>query len=184
MPHVLMICGSLRKKSFNRQLMDEIRGMIGDRAEIHELTWDDVPFMNQDAEWPTPAPVQRARDAVAAADGIWICSPEYNYNIPGGLKNLLDWLSRPTDQNDYTSPSILRGKRATISGVGGRAATAGMRNNMEKLFAAMGVEAIGKTGVGISVDPSAWTTDILELTDEQRAQLADQVETFLAAIAE
>ena len=112
MPRILMIVGSLREQSFNRQLAREIERIIGNRAEVEELDWHDVPLMNQDIEWPTPEAVQRARDAVTQADVLWFCSPEYNYQIPGGLKNLLDWLSRPTDEHDRTSPSAIRGKHA------------------------------------------------------------------------
>lgn len=103
MPRILMIVGSLRKQSFNHQLAREIERIIGDRAEVTFLDWGDVPLMNQDIEWPAPEAVQRVRDAVLAADGLWFFSPEYNYQIPGGLKNLLDWLSRPLDEHDRTS---------------------------------------------------------------------------------
>ena len=79
MPRILMIVGSLREQSFNRQLAREIERIIGNRAEVEELDWHDVPLMNQDIEWPTPEAVQRARDAVTQADVLWFCSPEYNY---------------------------------------------------------------------------------------------------------
>lgn len=135
MPQILMIVGSLREHSFNRQLAREVERIIGDRAEVSYLDWHDVPFMDQDIEWPTPEPVAAARAAVLSADGLWFFSPEYNYQIPGGLKNLLDWLSRPLDEHDRTSPSAIKGKRAAVSGVGGRGATAGMRKDLERLFA-------------------------------------------------
>lgn len=108
MPRILMIVGSLREHSFNRQLAREVERIIGDRAEVSYLDWHDVPFMDQDIEWPTPEPVAAARAAVLSADGLWFFSPEYNYQIPGGLKNLLDWLSRPLDEHDRTSPSAIR----------------------------------------------------------------------------
>lgn len=133
MPRILMIVGSLREHSFNRQLAREVERIIGDRAEVSYLDWHDVPFMDQDIEWPTPEPVAAGRAAVLSADGLWFFSPEYNYQIPGGLKNLLDWLSRPLDEHDHTSPSAIKGKRAAVSGVGGRGATAGMRKDLERL---------------------------------------------------
>lgn len=76
MPRILMIVGSLREQSFNRQLAREVIRIIGNRAEVEELDWHDVPLMNQDIEWPTPEAVQRARDAVTRADVLWFCSPE------------------------------------------------------------------------------------------------------------
>lgn len=97
--------------------------------------------------------VQRARDAVTQADVLWFCSPEYNYQIPGGLKNLLDWLSRPTDEHDRTSPSAIRGKHAVICGAAGKSAAAGMRKQLEALLGILGVEVLGGDGLGISLTP-------------------------------
>ena len=81
MPRILMIVGSLREHSFNRQLAREVERIIGDRAEVSYLDWNDVPFMDQDIEWPTPEPVAAARAAVLSADGLWFFSPEYNYQM-------------------------------------------------------------------------------------------------------
>ena len=75
MPRILMIVGSLREHSFNRQLAREVERIIGDRAEVSYLDWHDVPFMDQDIEWPTPEPVAAARAAVLSADGLWFFSP-------------------------------------------------------------------------------------------------------------
>ena len=54
--------------------------------------------MNQDIEHPAPEAVMRVREAVREADGLWLFSPEYNHAIPGPLKNLIDWLSRPVSE--------------------------------------------------------------------------------------
>ncbi len=90
--------GSLHKNGFNNQLAEEAKARIGDRAEVKFLNYADVPFFNQDEEFPNlPAAVAAARKAVVEADGVWIFSPEYNYSYPGVLKNLLDWLSRPLE---------------------------------------------------------------------------------------
>ena len=100
MKKVLMIVGSLRKNSFNYQLAKQVEQMLEGRAEVSFLFYADLPFMNQDIEFPTPESVARVRSAVQETDGIWIFSPEYNFQIPGVLKNLLDWLSRPLVRND------------------------------------------------------------------------------------
>lgn len=182
MPRILMIVGSLRKQSFNHQLAREIERIIGDRAEVTFLDWGDVPLMNQDIEWPAPEAVQRVRDAVLAADGLWFFSPEYNYQIPGGLKNLLDWLSRPLDEHDRTSPSAIKGKRAAISGVGGRNATAGMRKDLERLFSATGVQIIGGPSLGISLTPEEWSSDVLTPEPGTLGTLGAAVDDYLAAL--
>ena len=105
MKKVLLIVGSLRKESFNLQLAKLAAEMLKDKVQVSILHYADLPFMNQDIEFPTPESVARVRQEVLAADGIWIFSPEYNYQIPGVLKNLLDWLSRPLVPNDWARGS-------------------------------------------------------------------------------
>lgn len=182
MPHILMVVGSLREHSFNLQLAQTVERIIGDRAEVSYLNWRDVPLMNQDVEWPTPGEVQRVREAVLAADGLWFFSPEYNYQIPGGLKNLLDWLSRPLDEHDRTGPSAIKGKRAAISGVGGRGATAGARKDLERLFAAIGVQSIGGPNLGIALTPEDWKSDTLTLEPGTIGTLEAVVDNYLTAL--
>lgn len=179
MPRILMIVGSLREHSFNRQLAHEVIRVIGDRAEVAELDWRDVPLMNQDVEWPAPEAVQSVRNAVAQADLLWFCSPEYNYQIPGGLKNLLDWLSRPTDEHDRTSPSAIRGKRAVICGAAGKTAAADMRKQLKTLLGILGVEVLGGDGLGISLTPESWQTDVLALEPGTQGMLDALVDDTL-----
>ena len=111
---ITAIVGSLRKDSFNRQLAEIAKTAVGDNAEFALLDFADVPFMNQDIEFPAPAAVSRVRDIVKASDGIWFFTPEYNHFFPGVLKNLIDWLSRPISGKE---PQVLAGKPAAISGI-------------------------------------------------------------------
>lgn len=183
MPKVLMIVGSLREKSFNRQLAGEVERLVGEHAEVSYLDYADIPYMNQDAEFPAPDAVARVRAEVQAVDGIWICSPEYNYNIPGVLKNLLDWLSRPLVANDWSAGSAVGGKAVTVSGCGGKNATADMRRNLAKLLADMRMEVVGGEGTGIVLDGSAFATDVATFADEDIERLSEQVDAFMAALA-
>ncbi len=111
---ILAIVGSFRKESYNRKLAEAARERIGDRAEFAFLEYRDVPLFDQDFEFPAPDAVKRVREAVRAADAIWFFTPEYNHFFPGALKNLIDWLSRPSGKNE---PLILSGKPAAISGI-------------------------------------------------------------------
>ena len=90
MKKVLMIVGSMRKKSFNRQLAAIAAELLRGKAEVSFLEYADIPYMNQDIEFPVPEEIARVREEVSRADGIWIITPEYNYSYPGVLKNLLD----------------------------------------------------------------------------------------------
>ena len=83
MKKVLMIVGSLRKESFNLQLAKLAEEMLKDKVQVSIRYYADLPFMNQDIEFPPPESVARVRQEVLAADGIWVFSPEYNYQIPG-----------------------------------------------------------------------------------------------------
>jgi NAD(P)H-dependent FMN reductase len=156
--------------------------MRSGKAEVSFLNYGDLPFMNQDIEFPPPESVSRVRQAVQEADGIWIFSPEYNYQIPGVLKNLLDWLSRPVAPGAPRDSAVSAGKAVTISGVAGRSGAAGVRKNLSALLSVMSMKLIGGTGTGISLDAEAYRTGVLCLSEENAAALQKQMAAFLDAI--
>ena len=183
MKKILFIIGSLRTKSFNRQLAMMAKEMIGNRAEVTELDYSDLPLINQDMEQPEPAAVARIRKTVAEADAIWIFTPEYNFSYPGHLKNLLDWLSRPVKPMDYATPTCINGKNVAISGAGGQAATANCRAKLTELLSFIKANVLPEQ-TGIAVPAEAWTTDVLTLTDEQKSQLKNQAEKLVSLVNE
>ena len=178
MKKILFIIGSLRAKSFNRQLAMMAKEIIGNRAEVSELDYSDLPLLNQDIEQPEPAAVARIRNAVSEADALWIFTPEYNSSYPGPLKNLLDWLSRPVIPLDYGTPTCINGKRVAISGAGGKAATANCRAKLTELLAFIKADVLAEQ-TGIAVPAEAWGTDVLNLTEEQKAQLSAQTDALI-----
>jgi len=96
---ILGICGSLRAASYNGWLLRAAAELApsGMTIAVHELAA--IPQYNQDVEARgDPAPVAALRDALRDAGAALIASPEYNYGVPGVLKNALDWISRPHDQ--------------------------------------------------------------------------------------
>ena len=95
---ILGLSGSLRKESFNTALLGAAAELVSG-VELSILTLHDIPLYDADLpDWPEP--VVRLRDAVEAAEAVLIATPEYNFSIPGVLKNGLDWASRPA----YASP--------------------------------------------------------------------------------
>ena len=182
MKKALMIVGSLRKDSFNLQLSKVAEEILKGQAEVRYLHYADLPFMNQDIEFPTPESVARVRQEVLAADGIWIFSPEYNYQIPGVLKNLLDWLSRPLVPNDWERGSAVKGKSVTVSGVAGRSAAAGVRKQVSALLEIMSMKLIGGQGSGVSLDADAFQSGVLDLSEENLAAIQAQAQEILEAI--
>ena len=182
MKKILMIVGSLRKNSFNLRLAAEIESIVGERASFSYLNISALPYMNQDLEFPPPESVSRARSAVLEADGIWICSPEYNHSIPGVLKNALDWLSRPMNA-DRKGGSAIRGKPVTFSCAAGRSGAGYVRPALRDFAEATSMRLVCGEGTGVSLDAEAYRSDILSLSGEIRAQLAAQAEEFLAALS-
>ena len=178
MKKILFIIGSLRLKSFNRQVANVAREIIGNSAEVQELDFSDLPLLNQDIEQPEPAAVGRIRKEIAEADALWIFTPEYNMSYPGHLKNLLDWMSRPVMFMDYGTPTCINGKRVAISGAGGKAATANCRAKLTELLTFMKAEVLPEQ-VGIAVPAEAWGTDVLVLTDEQKVALKVQADRLI-----
>ena len=178
MKKILFIIGSLREKSFNRQLAKEAMQIIGNRAQVTELDYSDLPLLNQDIEQPEPAAVARIRQTVAAADALWFFTPEYNFSYPGHVKNLLDWLSRPVIPMDYATPTCINGKRVALSGAGGKAATANCRAKLTELLTFIKADVLAEQ-TGIAVPAEAWGTDVLVLTQEQKEQLKSQANALL-----
>jgi chromate reductase, NAD(P)H dehydrogenase (quinone) len=105
---LLGISGSLRKSSFNRYLLDAVREVLPHGAQMSIFEDLDFPIFNDDLVDP-PGVVQ-LKAAIAEADGVVFATPEYNYSIPGGLKNALDWISRPPEL------SPMRGKPVGLVG--------------------------------------------------------------------
>ena len=173
MKKALFIVGSLREASFNRQLANTAAAMLKG-CEAVFLDYRDVPFMNQDLEDPVLPGIARVRAEVAAADLVWIFTPEYNHSYPGVLKNLLDWLSRPADPADRKSPSVLRGKPVMISGAAGQSAAGHSRSKLKELLELLGMDLRHGAGTGVVLGREAFTSGILTLTDEERQSLAAQ----------
>lgn len=114
---ILGIAGSLRKLSYNRGLLKAAleEAPSGCTLEIFEL--DDIPIYNQDKEMKPPKSVTDFRKKIRAADAILIATPEYNYSIPGVLKNAIDWASRPYGESAWEGKVVgLMGASAGLQG--------------------------------------------------------------------
>ena len=109
--NVVGFAGSLRRGSYNRALLRAATELAPSALHIviHEL--DGIPLYNGDIEAAgAPESVVQLRDVIRKADGLLIATPEYNYGVPGVLKNAIDWLSRPPRD------SALNGKVAAVMG--------------------------------------------------------------------
>ena len=129
--NVVSICGSLRKGSYNRIVMSALPGLAPEGMQIREAPpYSDFPLYNADIQNSTgfPAPVNTLADAVRAADGVIFVTAEYNFGIPGPLKNAIDWVSRLKDQPFVGKPIALQS--ASPGPVGGARVQYDLRRTM------------------------------------------------------
>ncbi|HTT19786.1 MAG TPA: NAD(P)H-dependent oxidoreductase [Candidatus Sulfotelmatobacter sp.] len=92
---ILGINGSLRRGSYNRMALVEAQKLVPADAKIDIYDLHEIPLFNQDQESTPPLPVADFKKRIRAADAILFATPEYNYSVPGVLKNAIDWASRP-----------------------------------------------------------------------------------------
>lgn len=180
MKNILFIVGSLREGSFNHQLAANAEKALEGKATVSYLNWKDVPVFSQDLETPVLPAVQAVRDAVVAADAIWIFSPVYNFSIPGSVKNLLDWLSRAVDLSDTTGASAINEKVTTVSLLanGGHEQAA---NQYRALLPFIRTNFVDQLTFS-KVNDSAWADGKFVATEEVLADLDKQVEALLTAL--
>ncbi len=111
MSKILAISGSLRAESYNTALLRTMKTMAPSHWEVALVVPKAFPVYDEDLQkqgWPSP--VTELAQSIREADGVVISTPEYNYSIPGGLKNVIDWLSRLPDPP-------FKGKQVGIMGV-------------------------------------------------------------------
>lgn len=175
---VLGIAGSLRRGSYNRLLIAAAAECAPSGMAVlpcNEL--GSIPLFDEDLESATdggPEPVRRLRRRVASADGLLIATPEYNWSIPGVLKNAIDWLSRPA------SDEILVGNPAAVIGIttgkwGSRLAQAALR------------QVLTATEVALLPHPAMFLANAEHLFDREGRLVdqgsRDQLAVLLAAFA-
>ena len=162
--NVTGICGSLRKGSYNRMLLNLLPGYAPAGMKISEAPpWAEFPLYNADVQNASgfPAPVQKLADAVRAADGVIFVSPEYNYSIPGGLKNAIDWVSRLPNQPFANKPVALLSAAAGILG-GGR-----MQYDLRRCMIFLDALTMNKPEIFIGAAPQKFDDKTGQLKDEQ-----------------
>lgn len=103
---ILGICGSLRKRSYNKAILKAAIKLAPKNAEIEIFDISKIPPFNQDFELKPPEIVKILKEKVKASDAILFSTPEYNYSVPGVLKNAIDWASRPFGNNSWEKKPV------------------------------------------------------------------------------
>ena len=102
--------GSLAKASINRRLAGALVKLAPAELTMREITWRDLPIYNYEYDADYPPVARKFKDDIAAVDAVLFVTPEYNRSIPGGLKNAIDWASRPWGTNSFArKPSAVIG---------------------------------------------------------------------------
>lgn len=142
---ILGIAGSLRRDSYNRAALRAAQTLAPDDARIEIFELDGIPAFNQDDEMRPPAKVVELKARVRAADAILLVTPEYNYSMPGVLKNAIDWASRPYGDNAWDGkPVAVMG--ASIGAIG----TARAQYHLRQAFVFLNMYAINQPEVMIA----------------------------------
>ena len=178
---VISICGSLRKGSYNAMVQRALPSLAPEGMVVSEAPpFAAFPLYNADVQGATgfPAPVTVLADAIRAADGVIIVTPEYNFSIPGGLKNAIDWVSRLPSQPFAGKPIALQS--ASPGPVGGARVQYDLRRAMVFLDAFV----LNKPEIFIGGSASKIDEETGELTDQTtRNFIKQQLAAFAKFIA-
>lgn len=121
--------GSLSSKSINRLLAKALTKLAPPELELFEIPFRDLPLYSPDYETDYPPVARQLKNAIELADAILFVTPEYNRSIPGGLKNAIDWASRPHGKNSFS-----RKASATIGTSPGAIGTAVAQQHLRSLL--------------------------------------------------
>ncbi|MGA4544642.1 NADPH-dependent FMN reductase [Uniformispora flossi] len=161
MSRILAISGSIRAESFNTAVLNALAPFAPEGMSIEVFKGiDELPHFNQDLEGDVPASVIRLREAVQAADGVVISTPEYNRAIPGVLKNALDWASRPYGQSSWQGKpvAVLSSSPGVQGGIRAQEELKGQLRNLAAYVVSGPEIAIPEVHTRVSVDAQAVAT--------------------------
>ena len=139
---ILGFAGSLRRYSLNKALLQAAVQLAPKNVIIETFDLEGIPPFNQDMETQPPQKVKEFKTKIKEADAIIIATPEYNYSIPGVLKNAIDWASRPYTDNAF------EGKPVAIMGAStGMLGTARAQYHLRQSFVFLNMHATNRPEV-------------------------------------
>jgi chromate reductase len=168
---ILGIAGSLRKKSYNRAALRAAQQLAPEGAKVEIFELDGIPAFNQDEEQNPPDKVKQLKARIRAADAILLVTPEYNYSIPGVLKNAIDWASRPYGDNAW------KGKPVAVMGasVGGQG-TSRAQYHLRQVFVFLDMLPLN--------NPEVMIANVSQKFDEAGNLIDEDTKKFIRALLE
>jgi chromate reductase len=173
--HFVILLGSLRKASYTAAVARALPALTPDGVTIQPLgSVGEFPLYNADIQAEGfPAPVLAMGEAIAKADGVIIVTPEYNYSVPGGLKNAIDWLSRLPAQPFARKPVAIQ------SGSPGLIGGARAQYHLRQMLVFLDATVLNKPEVMIGQIMTKVDAATGELTDEAtRTFITTQLQAF------
>jgi chromate reductase len=171
---ILGIAGSLRRDSYNRAALRAAQSLAPNDAAVEIFELDGIPGFNEDKERDPPPSIVELKNRVRAADAILFVTPEYNYSIPGVLKNAIDWASRPYGQ------SVWDGKPVAVMGASiGAIGTARAQYHLRQCFVFLNMYPVNRPEVMITFAQQKFDSQG-HLKDETSRQLVGHLLTNLA----
>lgn len=175
MPRVAALCGSFRRGSYNQMLLDSAIRRAPDGLELFQVDITGFPFFNQDLEQSPPEAVLEAKRRIQDSDCVLLVSPEYDYGVPGYLKNAVDWLSRP-----FGDPTLV-GRPAAIMGAStGHMGTIRGQLHWRQSWYFFKAPVFSEAELAVAHAATAFSPEG-ELVDETYAELLDR---YLAALSD
>jgi chromate reductase len=172
---ILGIVGSLRKDSYNRLALKAAQEIVPDGAVLDLIDLHGIPVFNQDDEMTAPPGVLEFKRRVRAADAILFATPEYNYSVPGGLKNVIDWVSRPYGESAWPrKPAAILG--ASVGNLG----TARAQYHLRQILVTLNMPVVNQPEVMIG-NAARVFDKAGRLTDEPTRQ---SIQNLLAALVQ
>jgi len=172
---ILGFAGSLRKQSYNRSALRAAVSLVPAGMTLTTFDLANIPPFNQDHERKPPEAVRQFKAAILEADAILIVTPEYNYSVPGVLKNAIDWASRPYGESAFD------GKPVGIMGAsGGTLGTARAQYHLRQMFVFLNMFPLNQPEVMIASADEKFDEDG-SLKDEKTAQ---KIRELLEALAD
>jgi chromate reductase len=174
---ILGVCGSLRKQSFNLYALKAAQKLVPAGVTLDIYMLHGLPLYNQDEEKNAHPEVTKFKAAIRAADAILFATPEYNYSIPGVLKNAIDCASRPYGDSAWTGkPAALFGASVGVLG------TARAQYHLRQSFVFLNIQPVQQPEVLIREAANKFDADG-NLTDDGAKKLIAQMLANLVALA-
>jgi len=176
MPKIALMVGSLRRESINATYAKALQKLGAGRFDFHAVDMD-LPLYNNDLWENPPAKVVALKEAIGAADGVLIVTPEYNRSMPAVTKNAIDWASRPYGESAWP------GKAVAITGASpGGQGTAVAQSQLRSVMTILGTHVLSDPEVYITFKPEVFAPDGSVLNDGTARFLTGFLDKFAALI--